>query len=190
MRSVLDILGQKYNTNKSSVWNGVQQDIKGYPHRYLPFYESFFSSIRDKPVTFLEIGVEHCSSLRMWRDYFPLGTIVGMDKEPMVHLSEERMIIECGNQHHTDDLDRVAAKHGPFDVILDDAGHETPVQIMCYDYMAKYVRPGGFYVLEDIMDTMVVDHLNEVSRAIVLSQVPWIESISFSYGTSVTKFRA
>jgi hypothetical protein len=186
--SILDHLGQRHNTNKASVWNGKPQVIDGHLHRYLPFYQSFFAPLRDEEITFLEIGVERGCSLMMWRDYFQRGKIVGMDCA-LVSQFTDRIVIENGDQCKPEDLDRIAAKHGPFDVILDDAGHVTEAQIFCYDYMIPHVKPGGFYVLEDIMDRKVTDHLCKIASNLVLTQIARIESIAFSYGTTVTKIR-
>jgi hypothetical protein len=187
--SVLDHLGQRHNTDKASVWNGRPHDVKGYPHRYLPFYESFFAPLRDREVTVLEIGVETGASLRMWRDYFQRGKVVGLDHQPLAHLGGDRIVVEQGSQRSPGDLARVAAAHGPFDIIVDDAGHETDVQMWCYNYMMVHVKPGGFYVLEDIMDNRVTAMLGQVMAGVVLTQIPAIESIAFSYGTAVTRMR-
>ena len=79
--------------------------------------------------------------------------------------------------------------HGPFDVVLDDAGHVPHAQVVCYEYMINHVKPGGYYILEDIMDPGVVNFLADIVRRTIVSQDPKVDSIAFSYGTSVTKIR-
>lgn len=188
--SVLDELGILHGTDKASVWRGEPRIIQGYPHRYLPFYEQYLEPLRDKEITLLEIGVENGFSLKMWRDYFTRGKIVGMDINEKYSMGE-RIELETGNQCVPADLERVIAKHGPFDVVIDDAGHSPDAQIFCFHYMLQHVKPGGFYILEDVAENEgVISHLCRLAVDVLLKQVPHIDSMAFSYGTSVTKIRS
>lgn len=187
--NTLDELGILNGTDKASVWCGQPRIIQGYPHRYLPFYEQFLAPLRGREITLLEIGVEHGASLKMWRDYFMQGKIVGMDINPKDYIGE-RIEVETGNQHVATDLERVIAKHGPFDVVIDDAGHDPDAQIFCFHFMLQHVKPGGFYILEDVAENEgVINHLCRLAVDVILKQVPHIDSMAFSYGTSVTKVR-
>lgn len=187
--SVLDILGCRYGTEKAS-------NTAGCLHNYLPFYEQFLSNLRDKPITLLEIGVDKGNSLRMWREYFVCGTIIGMDIDDKTSLRGDRIEIEIGNQTVEADLDRIAKKHGPFDVIVDDAGHVPSAQVFCYNVMLKYLKPEGLYILEDLVgltgpfpSSECTDFLTSLSSKVMQSQLDKIESIAFSYGTSVTRLK-
>lgn len=144
-KGLLDQLGHIHGTDKAS--GG---------HNYLHFYDRFLHVLRDQPITLLEIGVGGGPSLRMWQDYFPLGKIVGMDIHEQCRESQQgRISIEIGDQGNNGDLDRVRQMHGPFDVIVDDAGHDPNCQMSCYKYMFPYLKPGGFYILEDVGDRNV-----------------------------------
>src|SRR4029077_358861 len=117
--SLLDVLGCMHGTEKAS-------NAFGCRHNYLPFYELFLSPMQNQFITLLEIGVDRGNSLRMWRDYFTKGRIIGMDCLDLKSLAADRIEIVIGDQNQPADLDRIAEQYGPFDVIVDDAGHNPP----------------------------------------------------------------
>ena len=185
----LQELGLKYGTTKADI---------STPANYLSFYELHLAPLRDKPITLLEIGVEYGNSLRMWREYFPQGKIIGMDcNDVNSYVSGERIETVTGNQGSLEDLDRVAEAYGPFDVIVDDAGHQPSLQIFCYKHMCKQVKPGGFYILEDLIGNHGIpfgpectSSLVKLADSIIHRKLDHIETIAFSYGTSITKMRS
>ena len=139
-QDILDQLGRQHGTDKSSLH-----------HDFLSMYERFLSPLRSQPVKMLEIGVSTGSSLRMWRDYFEHGSIVGLDVNgaSRVHQSE-RAIVEIGDQSSIADLTRIARDHGPFDIIVDDGSHMWDHQIITLQYMLPHVKRAGYYILEDL----------------------------------------
>src|SRR5690242_6182926 len=66
--SHLDILGQKFGTDKSSK-----------AHDYLRRYEPFMAPIRESTRKVLEIGIAGGASLMVWAIYFQEATIHGVD---------------------------------------------------------------------------------------------------------------
>jgi len=54
-------------------------------HGYLDVYDADRAPWIDKEITLLEIGVYRGGSLKLWRDYFPRGTIVGIDRKLPQH---------------------------------------------------------------------------------------------------------
>lgn len=57
---------ERYNTDK--IRNG-----------YLELYDPVLKPWVDKEVKLLEIGIHEGGSLMLWKDYFSIGTIVGID---------------------------------------------------------------------------------------------------------------
>jgi hypothetical protein len=102
-------------------------------HGDIPFYDSLFSPKRNDAVTLLEIGVGGFSepddpsaggeSLRLWRDCFPGGTIVGLDILDKGGVAEERVHVVQGSQVDPQCLERLARQYGPFDIVIDDGSH-------------------------------------------------------------------
>jgi hypothetical protein len=50
---------------------------------YLGYYDTLFASLRDSPVSMLEIGVQNGGSLETWSRYFEAGErFIGCDIDP------------------------------------------------------------------------------------------------------------
>ena len=136
----LNALGTRHGTDKAEGGHG-----------YLDFYERFLAELRHRPVRLLEIGVQRGRSLRMWRDYFSNGQIIGVDNDPATRRhAGERIVIEIADQSNVADLVRLGTRHGPFDIVVDDGSHIWGHQITTLRYLYPFLKPGGFYVLEDI----------------------------------------
>ena len=59
------------------------------------------------------------------------------------------MKIEFGDQADPMFLLDVAAKHGPFDVIVDDGGHKMHYQKVSFNTLWFQFSDGGLYIVED-----------------------------------------
>lgn len=136
----LDELGLHHRTDKASS-----------SHGYLSIYETFFAPMRDREIVLLEIGVKAGASLRVWRDYFPKGRIVGVDIRPPARAIEGgRIAIEIADQGKREALAEIAGRHGPFDIIIEDGSHRWPHQIMAMAELIPALKPGGYFVSEDL----------------------------------------
>jgi predicted O-methyltransferase YrrM len=140
MLPTLDELGRKHRTDKSS--NG---------HDYLNVYASLLGRYRRKPMRLLEIGVLKGASLRMWRDFFPEGEIVGLDRDPaaLAHAGE-RISVHLADQDDIPGLAALVRNLGRFDVIVEDGSHIWTHQIGTLKALLPLVKPGGYYILEDL----------------------------------------
>lgn len=127
-------IGLRHGTDKA--WH------HGYTHRYAPLFEP----LRDQPVRLLELGVKDGASLRMWREYFPKGTIFGLDIEPVV---VPNCTVFVGDQSDRTVIGNAGDNCGPFDIIIDDASHISSKTIQSWELLYPYLRPGGYYVVED-----------------------------------------
>ena len=140
MPQTLDELGLKYGTDKASSH-----------HNYLTFYDSFLHALRDQPIKLLEIGVYQGASLLTWRDYFPKAQIVGVDIQVnCLQFESDRISIELADQSNLEHLAGVAARHGPFDLIIDDGSHMWEHQITTLRALFPFLRSGGHFVIEDL----------------------------------------
>ena len=138
--STLDAIGLKYGTDKASS-----------THNYLDFYEFFFAPLRNTQLTVLEIGVYNGASLKTWEEYFPESKIIGADITPATKQFEQgRVIIELLDQSNIEELTRVALKHGPFDIIIEDGSHMWEHQITSLRTLFPFLKNNGIYVVEDL----------------------------------------
>jgi hypothetical protein len=122
-------------------------------HGYLEIYEPILRPFVDQEVKLLELGVRTGGSLRLWRDYFPRGTIIGLDLQPVrVDDPEGRIHVYQGAQQDTGLLSRIAGEMAPdgFDIIIDDASHIGDLtRISFWHLFDRHLKPGGIYVIED-----------------------------------------
>ena len=138
--STLDAIGLKHGTDKASSLNNL-----------LNFYEMFFSSLRDAPLTIFEIGVYKGGSLHTWEEYFPKAKIIGADILPTAKRFERgRLIIEVLDQSNVEELSRIGIKHGPFDIVIDDGAHMWGHQITALRTLLPFVKDNGIYIVEDL----------------------------------------
>jgi SAM-dependent methyltransferase len=130
-----------------------QYDSDKITNRYLEWYDPIFEPWVDKKITLLEIGVYKGGSLLLWRDYFPSGTIVGIDiKLPENFEPTDRIRLFEGGQADLPFLSRVANEVAPdgFDIIIDDASHFGELTKTAFWHLFDHhLKPNGLYVIED-----------------------------------------
>jgi len=138
---------------RSKQLNLAAYDTDKIGHYYLEAYDPILSDWTDKELKLLEIGVRKGGSLKLWRDYFPHGMIVGIDlKLPESFVSGERIQLFQGSQADTGFLSEVAMKAAPegFDIIIDDASHIGELTKTAFWHLFDHhLKPGGLYAIED-----------------------------------------
>ena len=88
-------------------------------------YGRLLAEFRQRPIALLELGILRGASLRIWRDYLPQATIVGLDIKTIPPLGLPNVHVVQGDQTDPAALDRALAANGgtAFDIIVDDASH-------------------------------------------------------------------
>lgn len=125
-------------------------------HHFTEIYEHVLSPLRYKPIRILEIGIAEGGSLAMWEDYFPKARIYGIDIEDASALNRERVTTFVADQSNRQQLEAFIRAHGPeFDFILDDGGHSMEMQQVSLGYLFPYVKPGGYYIVEDVHTSLL-----------------------------------
>lgn len=148
MESLTEI-GVRFKTDKATT------------HKYTKRYEEFFGPLRDKKIKLLEIGIFKGASLQMWHEYFPEGSIFGIDNcgiegfnitpESIKSLENNRLKTFIGDQSNRDHLIKFIKKYGDnFDIIIDDGLHFQKHQQISLGLLFPYVKLGGFYIIEDL----------------------------------------
>ena len=118
---------------------------------YFDVYTRELTRFRSRPVSFLEIGVFKGGSIPMWKAHFAEGSrLAFVDIDPACRALEiPGTRVEIGNQADPAFLAGLAARHGPFDVILDDGSHVCAHQIASFDALWPHLADGGVYIVED-----------------------------------------
>lgn len=131
----------------------------GHRHPYTAPYSLLFEPLRHKPIKFAEIGVYMGASLRAWRLFFSNARLFGFDNDinflsyiSNLNLPQTQLALLDGS--NTESINRSlseATKDGElFDVILDDASHDSNDQVLVIRESLKYIKQGGFLIIEDI----------------------------------------
>lgn len=120
--------------------------------QYLETYHEYFSKYRNKKVVFMEIGIFHGGSLKMWKDYFgEQCKIIGVDiNEECKKYKEDQVEIEIGSQDNKYFWDYIKEKYPHIDIILDDGGHTMKQQIFTFSELFPSLAPDGVYMCEDV----------------------------------------
>jgi hypothetical protein len=135
---LLSRIGSQYGTDKVS-------------HGFSTFYDHHLRAQRKRVAKVLEIGIFDGASLCMWRDYFPNADIHGMDLRAVKLDSVERITTYVGDQGNRAMLQDIIESAGTdFDLIIDDGGHTMDQQQTSLGFLFPHVRPGGYYIVEDL----------------------------------------
>jgi len=137
----LEEIGKKYPTSKNKTG-------------FIPIYEHFLDSLREKEINILEIGVEDGYSLRLWRDYFTKAKICGIDIVKK-NFSINNVEIFCGDQSDYKFLSKVVEKYGKFDIIIDDGSHVSKHIISSFKYLFNHLNEDGLYIIEDLQTSYI-----------------------------------
>jgi len=144
---------------------------------YSSLYTALFTHLKDAPISLLEMGIgtmvpgaassmkgyapdsyEPGASLRAWRGFFPNGQIHGIDIQPDCLFKEERI-----TTHHCDSTQefhvRAWRQLNPtleFDIVIDDGSHWAEHQLATLKHLWPLLKPGGYYVIEDVVPDSLV----------------------------------
>jgi len=123
---------------------------KATHHKFTEFYEKFFSEFKSPSI--LEIGVLEFKSIQMYLDYFESPYILGVDinDKKEYEKKDTRFKFKQADQSNIEDLKKVTQGEDLFDIILDDGGHTMKQQQISFGYLIDYVKPGGYYFIEDL----------------------------------------
>lgn len=121
-------------------------------HNYANTYDELFSPFRDKEIKFLEIGVEYGISAKVWLDYFSVAKIYGVDIEHKHSVKHSRFTFSEGDQRDFSFWNDFLIQYGSgWDVIVDDGCHHTSGIMVSLYSLWPHVKPGGYYIVEDLM---------------------------------------
>ncbi len=121
---------------------------------YLVEYERIFVEHRDKPVIFLEIGVQNGGSLEIWSKFFTNAQkLVGCDINPdcaRLVYEDPRIAVVVGDAN-SDAVQSMVSLHAPeLDVIIDDGSHRSSDIVKSFGRYLPYLSDGGVFVVEDL----------------------------------------
>ena len=137
---------------------GYRTDKGPYYHGFTELYESVLFPIKNDKLRILEIGVAEGGSLGLWADYFPNADIYGIDIFDKSAMNSDRITTFVADQANRAQLASFIEQHGgEYDIILDDGGHSMEQQQVSLGFLFQFVKPGGYYIVEDIHTSFYTD---------------------------------
>ena len=128
----LEEIGTKYGTLK------VQ-------HGFMPIYEKMFAPLKNEQINLLEIGVHEGASLKTWAEWFTDAYIRGVDKEPKKIDGPFDIVQADASKDFPDGIG-----YAGWDIIIDDGSHIQTEVMASFTGLWDYLKPGGWYVVEDL----------------------------------------
>jgi hypothetical protein len=170
-----------YGSDKGSMtWYGNYQTM-GY-HNYTTVYAALFAPLHDRPLKLFELGLgsnnpnmpanmsvdgRPGASLRGWRDFFPRARVYGADIDRDILFAEERIKTFYCDQLDPEAIARLWAEpelREGMDIIIEDGMHSYDANISFLEGSLEQLRPGGFYIVEDIHRKMIDRWLEVLER--------------------------
>ena len=139
---------------------------KASRHSYGNFYEKLLEGNETPKI--LEIGIGSVNkndyangiaagSLKAWREFFPNGQIIGadIDRESVKEAGYPSFYVDQINEVSILELKKELQAFGGLDLIIDDGFHEIHANLMPLILLMDCLKPGGFYVIEDVHESLI-----------------------------------
>jgi len=140
--------------NNSKVFDAyLKSDLRSLKiESYFNVYDEIFEKYLGKEIIFVEIGILHGGSLKMWREYFgKKARIIGIDINPEAkNMEKEGFEIFIGSQSSESFWDTFFHQVGEIDILFDDGGHQNAQQIITVNKSLPFIKDGGIIVTEDV----------------------------------------
>lgn len=168
MDNLLGVLGRRYNTDFIVT------------HKLHFAYNEVLQSLREQNFNMFTFGIDKFRSLDMWKVYFPLAKIYGMDKH--VEYKDERLCIYRGDQSNLESvLNQMRVR---CDFIMDD---EKEHSLATFDiFFQKLLLHGGVYILNYPQPETIMQFQQVVNAIYNSSPLTFLSSQTFNAISSIT----
>ena len=132
--------------------------IDGHRHAYTGIYTLFFARFAENPVVIAELGINSCSSMAMWYNYFkhPDTKIFGYDIDfnHINHLNSlggeniKGLFMDVAKEDSI--VNGLSQIGGKIDILIDDTSHFFEDQIRIIKKGLPFIKSGGLIIIEDI----------------------------------------
>ena len=154
----LDNLFQHFNSDKGSLaasqymQASKRKKTKIKSMNYSGFYEKKFSKIRHDKLDILEIGNFYGNGIASFYFYFKESNLFAYDIFPdLFRFKSKRIKNRYINSSSEKSIENIFFNNSQmFDIIIDDASHTYKDQIITFFMLFKKIKPGGFFVVEDL----------------------------------------
>lgn len=121
---------------------------------YLDEYQRLFDSLRNQPISLLEIGIQNGGSLEIWAKYFENARrLIGCDineKCRSLIFDDPRITVFVGDANSDEVQRAITGRCSSFDVVIDDGSHRSGDIVKSFARYFPLVVPGGLFLAEDL----------------------------------------
>jgi O-antigen biosynthesis protein len=121
---------------------------------YLDVYERVLVPYRERPIAFVEVGVQNGGSLELWAKYFAdARVVIGCDANPAcgaLRFDDPRIALLIGPINSPPVYREITARAPQIDVFIDDGSHHSRDIVNSFCNYFQHVAPGGLYIVEDL----------------------------------------
>jgi len=158
--------------NLQDYYNTMQYNSdKGSTHDYISgYYNEKFTSLKDTPLSLLEIGVQHGWSMDLWHGWFTNAQLYAIELDEQYRKGTIERINETFKNakgymcdgYTTDALSLF--EDNSLDYIIEDGPHTLTTQIFTAQNWTKKLKPGGVLIIEDIQSPD--SHCSDIIKSI------------------------
>ena len=166
----LDDLFHYYGSDKSEIFKANKQ--KG--HGFAKFYENKLEKLKKKKINILEIGSYAGASAASFVKYFSNANIFCLDVNISNFLYQSNKIhvfgVDIKNEKKIKKiLQKIFLQHqlSEFDLIIDDGSHYLSDILIGFKLFFKFVKSGGFYVIEDFKHPNYYQYNNDIKHIFI-----------------------
>jgi len=168
----LTLLANKYGSDK-----GTEHGSK---HGFTEVYDQYFLELKERELNVLEIGVNDGASLKMWYEYFPKASILGLDIDDKSKFNNDRVVCKKLDQSNKQQLNNFSDfSNIKFDLIIDDGSHHISDQQITFGSLFKILNPRGIYIIEDLHTSLCDPHTDVYGRPMENSETKHNTTLTF-----------
>ena len=169
--SLLNYFGSDKGTAVKNPYNKDSKKIFG--HGFSKFYEKNFKHFREKKFNFLEIGTWEGASLASFAKYFRNAQIYGLDRNFKFKYKSKRITFLNCDTTNNNNLDKFKKnfKNKKFEIIIDDGSHLLSDIIHNFKFFSKFLKKGGYYVVEDYNHPKYYNFLNNTKKELLFDKI-------------------
>lgn len=125
---------------------------KGIPyHSYISIYDDLFEKFENEKINIFEVGIYWGGSIRLWSDYFKMGTIIGCD---IIDITKGDIMPENSIKmiKNVNTISSKEFENYPLTIAIDDGSHTLFDQLNFVKIFYPLILNGGLLIVEDIQN--------------------------------------